>query len=184
MELYDYVCIWYLCFGILTQVVAKQAIDLPLEWEDFSNRDVCVLTSHFLVLIFAFCFAAYFYYLLLDRKTKLCQSVWAILCILHILILMVDSSEVDARTGVPLQEEAGARQIIQDAVINNNSFKETMIQLVQYARPRPEAKNCPLNVDILLSYRCHAINVSTLINNIMLAIHFLVITDDHFMIVF
>ena len=61
--------------------------------------------------------------------------------------------------------------------IYNKSSKETMIKLFQYARPQPQAKT-------LFSYRCQVIHVGTWINNIIFALHFLVMTNDHFMKMF
>ena len=180
MELYLYINLLGLCLTILTERVLKEALGLPLELEDFSNRDVRVITSYFLILIFTFCICVYFCFLALDGKTEF----WAIFCVLLALTLMSDISEVDARTGVPLEEETGARQIIQDAIMDNKSFKETMIILFQYARPVAIAQNCPSNIDVLFSYNCQVINVRRGISNILLAVHFLVITDDYFMVVF
>ena len=157
MKLFDYVCIWALCSVTLAEVVLKESSSLPLEWADLSNRDVFVITSHLLVLIYLHFIAAFFSYVALVVKPKL----WAIFCILQIVYLMADISEMDARTGVPLEEETWAGQYIQEAVMDNKSFKETLIRLFQYARPMPRANACPLNVDVVFSYKCQAINVST-----------------------
>ena len=177
MELFCYTYIW---IHILKEVVLHEVLDQPLALEDFSARDVCFLTAYFLVLISSYCLAAYFCYHFLDGKTHL----WPIFCTFLTMILMADMSEMDARTGVPLEEKPGARQYIQDAIMDKKTFMETMIILVQYARPVARAKTCPLNVDVIFSYNCQALNVSTCISNIIIAIHFLVITDDYFMIVF
>ena len=179
MELFSCTCIWMLWSAVLKEEVLSEFLDQPLELEDFSNRDVCFITAHFLLLILTYCITAYFCYHSLDGKTR----TWAMFCTFLTLILMADMSEMDARTGIPLEEEAGARQCIQDAIMENKTFKETMIILVQYARPAARAKTCPLNVDVVLSFECQALNVSTCISNIILAIHFLVITNEYFMIV-
>ena len=180
MKLFDYVYIWALCSVTLTEVVLKESSDLPLEWAELSNRDVFVVTSHLLVLFYLHCIGAFFSYVALVVKPKF----WAIFCILQIVYLMADMSEMDARTGVPLEEETGARHYIHQAVMENKSFKETLIRLFQYARPVPRAQTCPLNVDVVFSYKCQVINISTHISNIILAVHFQVITNEHFMIVF
>ena len=59
---------------------------------------------------------------------------WTLVCILITLLLMDADTLVDARTGVPMEEGAGARQTLQDAIMNNKGIKETMIVLFQYAR--------------------------------------------------
>ena len=150
-------------------------MELPLDWEDFSNIDVCAITSHFLVLIFFYCGSAYLCYSAFAPE----PTLWTYFCILLTLALMLDLGEMDARTGVPLEEQNRARQYIQDAVMDNKSFKETMIILFQYARPVPRNKTY-----VVFPYKLLFGNVNTWLFNVILVLHFLVITDDDFMIVF
>ena len=179
MKLFNYVYIWAVCGVTLAEVVLKEASNLPLEWVDLSDRDVFVITFHFLVLIYIHCIGAFFSYVALVVKPKL----WAIFCILQILYLMSDMSEIDARTGVPLEEETGAGQFIQEAIMDNKSFKDTLIILLQSARPVPGTV-LPSNVYVVFSQICQFSIGSTNLSNTMLIIHFLVITEDDFMLVF
>ena len=83
-------------------------------------------------------------------------------------------AEVEARTGVPMEKEAGPRQTLKDLIRNNKSMEELLITLFQYAR-QPKAKAFLLvNKAVII----------TCVNNIFLAAHFLVITDVNFMTVF
>ena len=177
MKLYYYMYIHLLCSAILMKVVKEKALDLPLELEDFSYRDISVITSHFAVRIFFWCVGDYLSYRALVIQPKL----WKIFCLSHILYLMADMSEMDPRTGVPLEEKTGARHCIQQAVMDNKSFKETLIILLQYARPVPRAR---AKTYVVFSVKYLAPNVNIWVSNIILAVHFLVITDDCFMIVF
>ena len=100
---------------------------------------------------------------------------WPVVCILIILLLMdadteVDA-EVDARTGVPMEEGAGARQTLQDAIMDKRGPTETMIMLFQYARhqSKPIANLLDVETTIFLS--------DTFQYNILLVLQFLVITD-------
>ena len=175
MKLYYYMYIHLLCSAILMKVVTEEAINLPLELEDFTYRDISVITSHFLVLVFFWGLGWYLSY----RALVIQPRVWRFFCLCHILYLMADMSKMDARTGVPLQEETGARHCIQEAVMDNKSFKETLIILLQYARPVRRAK-----ISVGFCYKYLAPNVNVWISNLILAVHFLLITDDTFMIVF
>ena len=87
-------------------------------------------------------------------------------------------TEVDARTGVPMEEGAGAWLTLQDAIMDNKGIRETIIILFQYARQEPRAIAYLLHVKTTICFS------STFMNNILLVVHFLVISDVNFIDVF
>ena len=174
----------------------KYVSSLPPKWEDTSNEDVCLISLHFLLLNFARGLVAYYCYILLarahrpqclarprrrlarrrqrmaQRRRRLNRSnlvrPWTLVCILITLLLMDADTEVDARTGVPMEEGAGAWLTLQDAIMDNKDIKETIILLFQYARQEPRATAYLLHVKTNICFS------STFMNNILLVVHFLV----------
>ena len=173
-DLYNYSFLYCVSRCFFMELVLEDALELPLAWGDFSERDVWVISLHFFILIWNQCLGIYLWCHFMKQTCEsygLMKTFWAYMCLVHTVILMDHISEVDARTGIPMEEEAAMRHI------NNSSYKETMMAFLQFTRPQPRDET-----ETLIEFIGQS-SVSTFYN-IILAGHFLVITGDHFMIVF
>ena len=87
------------------------------------------------------------------------RLVWASL----ILFLVVDTDcEVDARTGVPIQDGAGALETLMEAGIENKSLKEMMIMIFQYVRQQPRATGTAIATTTATAPRVQAVSLENI----------------------